>query len=181
MSRELFQFVLRPLDQIEPWGGREGPSLHWFGLTDGDFWLQAGYATLFEYSSAARSRIGVSRFWDYQVLRLYADIFEIAPYALEPVPDDLQRHIAVDRSKAGNHYLKKWCVTVEASDTAKHTGTGLADAGTWIGNRQLDTGYLTPSTNIVFWSNHDVVHIQWDNRDKLIQGCPAWSAQFGSW
>lgn len=33
----LFQFRLRPLEEVEPWGG-EKPALHWFGLSDGWCW-----------------------------------------------------------------------------------------------------------------------------------------------
>jgi len=30
----LFQFHLRPLEEVEPWGENR-PVLHWFGLSDG--------------------------------------------------------------------------------------------------------------------------------------------------
>ena len=37
----LFEFVLRPLEEVQPWGVDE-PTLHWFGLTDGWYWIEAG-------------------------------------------------------------------------------------------------------------------------------------------
>jgi hypothetical protein len=36
-----FRFELRPLDEVEPWGD-DPPSLSWFGLTDGWYWIEAG-------------------------------------------------------------------------------------------------------------------------------------------
>jgi hypothetical protein len=181
MPSPLFQFELRPLDQIQPWGEPEDPNLHWFGLTDGLYWIQAGEHRLFEYSNIAQTRSGVPPFCDYQVVRLYEDVIDLAPYALEPVPEELQRYIALDESKPWNHYWTKWYESVHAIGASEDSMNLLDDAGPWMGRRTLDSAYLTPSTNIVFWSNRDSVHIQWDNRGKLLQDCQAWSAQFGSW
>ncbi|WP_370584974.1 DUF5984 family protein [Micromonospora sp. ANENR4] len=36
-----FRFELYPLDEVSPWG-RGQPRLHWFGLTEGWYWLEAG-------------------------------------------------------------------------------------------------------------------------------------------
>jgi len=181
MPSPLFQFELRPLDQIQPWGEPEDPNLHWFGLTDGLYWIQAGEHRLFEYSDIAQARSGVPPFCDYQVVRLYEDVVDLAPYALEPVPGELQRYIALDESKPWNYYWSKWCKSVDASGASEDSMDILDEAGPWIGRRTLDSAYLTPSTNIIFWSNQESVHIQWDNRDKLLQDCQAWSAQSGSW
>jgi hypothetical protein len=43
----LFNFRLRPLDQVIPWGDPEAPTFHWFGLSDGEYWIEAGGTTLF--------------------------------------------------------------------------------------------------------------------------------------
>jgi hypothetical protein len=181
MPSPLFQFELRPLDQIQPWGEPEDPNLHWFGLTDGQYWIQAGDYRLFEYSSAAQGRSSVPSFCDYQVVRLYEDVIDIAPYALEPVPEELQRYIALDEAKPWNHHWTKWCESMDASGASEDSMNLLDEAGPWMGCRTLDSAYLAPSANIVVWSNQASVHIQWDNRNKLLHGCQAWSAQFGSW
>ncbi|XVU21087.1 DUF5984 family protein [Actinoplanes sp. CA-054009] len=36
-----FRFELYPLDEVSPWGG-EQPRLHWFGLTEGWYWIEIG-------------------------------------------------------------------------------------------------------------------------------------------
>lgn len=181
MPPPLFQFELRALDQIQPWGTPGDPNLHWFGLTDGHYWIQAGEHKLFEYGSTAQARLEVQRFCDYQVVRLYEDVVQLAPYALEEVPQVLQRYIALDESKPWNHYWTKWCQALDSRGTPEEGMNLLDDAGSWMGHRTLDSTYLTPSTNIIFWSDQDAVHVQWDNRDKVLQDCQAWSAQFGSW
>lgn len=181
MPSPLFHFELRPLEQIQPWGDPENPKLHWFGLTDGQYWIQAGGSKLFEYSSAAQARFGAQRFCAYQVVRLYEDVIELAPYALEPVPEELRGYIALDESKPWEHYWKRWCEATDPSDESEEAMDLLDNAGPWISCRTLDSAYLTPSINIVFWSDQESVHIEWDNREKLLEGSPAWTAQVGSW
>ena len=51
----------------------------------------------------------------------------------------------------------------------------------WIGKRTLDSAYLNPSTRIQLWSDGRDVHVEWDNRDKLIEGVEAWTATSGSY
>jgi hypothetical protein len=181
MPSPLFQFELRALDQIQPWGAPEDPNLHWFGLTEGHYWIQAGEHKLFEYSSAAQAWSQVPRFCEYQVVRLYEDVIALAPYALEPVPQVLQRYISLDESRPWNYYWTKWCQALDSSGTSEKRMNMLEDAGPWMARRTLDSAHLTPSTNIVLWSDQDTVHIQWDNREKALQHLQAWSAQFGSW
>ncbi|WP_123601984.1 DUF5984 family protein [Micromonospora sp. Llam0] len=45
-----FQFQLRPLDQVHPWG-RDKQTLHWFGLTEGWYWLDLNGHQLLRYSA----------------------------------------------------------------------------------------------------------------------------------
>lgn len=181
MPTPLFQFELRPLEHVRPWGEPEDPYLHWFGLTDGLYWIQAGAHRLFEYSNIAQARSEGPPFCDYQVVRLYEDVIDLAPYALEPVPEELQRYIALDESKPWNHYRSRWYESVHASDPSEDSMNILDVAGSWISRRTLDSSHLDPSANIIVWSGHESVHIEWDNRDKLLQDGPAWSARVGSW
>jgi len=38
-----------------------------------------------------------------------------------------------------------------------------------------------PSAGIRMWSDESAVHIEWDNREKLLGGGPAWTATLGSY
>ncbi len=99
MNAHLFEFELRPLDQVKPWGTPADPNLHWFGLTDGQFWIQVGEHRLFEYHQASRNHSGAPQYCDYQVARLYEDIISLVPHALVPVPDDLQHYIKLNEER----------------------------------------------------------------------------------
>lgn len=35
----LFNFMLRPTAEIAPWGTPDNPTLSWFGLSDGWYWI----------------------------------------------------------------------------------------------------------------------------------------------
>ncbi len=150
MPSPLFNFELRPLDQIHPWGEPRDPNLHWFGLTDGVYWIQTEGSRLFEYSDSARGDLEAQRFCDYQVVRLYEDVIELASYALEPVSAELRRYIAVDESKSWNQDWTKWCAVVDSHPESAQIADSVDDAGSWIGRRTLDSGYLPPATNVLF-------------------------------
>lgn len=174
----LFNFRLVPLNEIEPWGGSGQPNLHWFGLTDSQYWIEVGPAKLLEYSEAAR-RHGATQFCDYQVVRLYEDVIDLARYVLEPIPSDLVPLIAGQGRR--ETLAKMWAWRDENCERDDDQSWSFIDAGTtWIGGRQLNTAYLTPSANNVMWSDESTVHIEWDNRDKVIEGESAWTALLGS-
>jgi len=76
MAQPLIEFQLRPLTEIQPWGDPQDPSLSWFGLSDGTWWINAGNQRLFEYSSHA-VQLGAPRYCDYQVVRLHEDLIDL--------------------------------------------------------------------------------------------------------
>ncbi|ANW02365.1 DUF5984 family protein [Bradyrhizobium icense] len=176
----LINFNLTPIEEIVPWGQPGSHSLHWFGLTYGEYWIQAGDAALFEYSDHARNA-GAKRYCDYQVVRLYEDLMEILPSILEPVPEPLVPYICGEPAKAWQNAYDAWR---DRSDDVLDTDyfCEVADAAVaWSGKRRLDSTYLSPSANIAIWSDQEHVHIEWDNRDRHFDGKPAWSAVLGSY
>ena len=92
----LFTFTLAPVEKVTPWKNADGPIIHWFGLTDGEYWIEAGADTLFEYSPYVRERHAFPRFCDYAVARLYDDLIEMVPHILEPVPSSLVPFLRYD-------------------------------------------------------------------------------------
>ena len=92
----LFQFHLRPLEEVEPWG-KDPATLHWFGLSDGWYWWQAGPQQLFRYTQSALDHWAAESpgdskplpYVDYQVVRPWEDLLDALPDVLAPVPDDL--------------------------------------------------------------------------------------------
>ena len=175
----LFNFTLAPLDEIKSWGKPRHENLHWYGLTDSQYWIDVGAERLLEYSEAAWTRSG-RRFCDYQVARLYEDVIGLAGFALDSVPPDLVPFIADQGRRKTLGCMSAWCA--EHSERNDDQFWSVVDVGsTWIGKRELDTAYLSPSADIVMWSDESMVHVEWDNRDKLIEGVGAWTARSGKY
>lgn len=175
----LFEFQLTALDRVVPWGKSDDRNLHWFGLSDGAYWMNAGKAKLFEYSAAAQAQ-GAPRFCDYQVARLHEDMLEIAPYVLEGVPLELRAFIDIDVDHAWNNPWQVWRDLPESIVTADEHADLIEFGTTWLGQRTLDSLYLSPAANICLWSDSQNVHIHWDNRSCEFKGQPAWSATAGT-
>jgi hypothetical protein len=182
LSRDpmLFNFTLVPVENVPPWVEPGNLRLDWFGLTDGQYWIEAGEASLLEYSKQVRERFGGPPYCDYQVVRLYEDVLDMASYVLDPIPSILVPYISGNSGQAWEATFRSW---------KENHDDHLDNARIWeIENaasrltccRYLDTGYLTPSARILFWSDESMVHIEWNNRDKLLEGVQAWSAVQGA-
>jgi hypothetical protein len=174
----LFNFTLLPLQEIQPGNRGDERFLSWFRLTEGQYWIQAGQHALLEYSTYARP---FPKYCDYPVVRLYEDVMAILPYVLEPIPAAIAPHI---QSASGN----KWCAarvsllenTPDAMNVEQYCKLS-SDCLNWWYNRRLDTGYLAPPARIRMWSDETTVHIEWDNREELLNGVPAWTAILGAY
>jgi len=177
----LINFTLAPIESIVPWGEPGSLGLHWFGLTYGEYWIQAGEAALFEYSDHAR-KAGINRYCDYQVVRLHEDLLGMLPYILEQVPEPLVPYISGESAKVWRNAYLAWCDSDDDDDTDADRLGEIGDAAVaWSERRRLDSAYLSPSANIAIWSDPEHVHIEWDNRDRRFDGKPAWSALLGAY
>jgi hypothetical protein len=165
----LFEFRLTPVDRVEPWEAEAGPNLHWFGLTEGTYWLDIGGRELYRYTEAILRRWGGDQpHVDYQVSRLYEDVTEIAPFVLEPVPGVLGERLDVVRQRI----VALW-QTAKRDDTDASRDRACA-ARLWLGNRTLSAGHLRHGPRIEFVRVGDVVHVHCDNRDRVDDGVPMW-------
>lgn len=142
-----FRFGLTPVKDIRPWGG-ETPSLNWFSLTDGWPHIEADGHDLCRY--------GDGTYVDYYVVRLWEDVLDALPDALEPVPQDLVAFVAGDHSA--------WRPGVSPETEA---------AATWYGQHSLDMGYLRSTPHIRWWrtvgkeSGADLTTVTWtDAQDE---------------
>ena len=46
----IFHFKLKHPEQIAPWGIAQEQNMHWFGLSDGQYWMELNGSYLYEYS-----------------------------------------------------------------------------------------------------------------------------------
>lgn len=152
-----FRFVLRPIGEIEPWGPES--RLHWFGLTDGWYWIELDGHELLRYSDRTlrETNGGGLPYVDYYVVRLWEDILELLPAALEPVPDDLVDLISSDQRVW-------WRDEDEAED--------VIEAAIWYGNHKLDMGYLRNPPHLRWWreaGRPDQMTMAWWHRPREVE------------
>ncbi|WP_222432773.1 DUF5984 family protein [Caenimonas sedimenti] len=176
----LINFTLVPVQEVAPWGTPGDLSLSWFGLTDGQYWLEAGSSVLFEYSKYARSH-GSKQYCDYQVVRLYEDLTDMLPSILEPVPTSLVQYISGETAISWQRTFEQWREEYGDRTSEDRFWEVVSAATEWQSKRHLDSLYLSPSANIAIWSDVESVHLEWDNREKQIDGQPAWTALKGAY
>jgi len=169
----LFNFRLRPLEQVDAWrteGGQRG--LHWFGLSDGEFWIDTATSRLLEYSDAAVASRDFPRFVEYPVAAFYDAVIEAIPACFTPVPERLQHHLRVDGLAAFDAAWDRWNPTAQRDDA-------LIDLCIWPFQRRLDLGYLESPPRIFMWTTADAAHLTWLADACAIDGRPMWSATRG--
>ncbi|MGW4830343.1 DUF5984 family protein [Amycolatopsis japonica] len=137
-----FHFRLRPLADVETWGDRHP---HWFGLTDGWYWIDVNGHKLFHHPS--NTVAGKPAPVDYYVARLWEDLLEMLPSVLEPVPADLVDRMTRDHDA--------WCEeAVEDAEAALD----------WYSSHFMYTGYLATSPRVVLWrsiADQNMITVDW--------------------
>jgi hypothetical protein len=162
-----FRFELYPLDEVSRWGG-DRPRLHWFGLTEGWYWLEAGGHQLLR-----RTRLDHPRpYVDYYLARLWEDVNVGTPDVLEPVPTDLQPFIASDPAQWVCDPLAfiadgdKDRIDDVDPDAPDHP---VVTAANWHGAHYLDFGYLQNAPRLRFWrtlsGDRDEITVDWRHED----------------
>ncbi|MEO7719658.1 MAG: DUF5984 family protein [Capsulimonas sp.] len=178
-----FNFRLQKPDEIRPWGDNP-PNLHWFGLTDGWFWIDIGGQQLFRYSQQIldhwaqepQAYVSLLPFDDYQVTRYWEDLLEMVPSILDPLPSDLAARVS--DIEAWRQWRERLDVWREASEDDASMDIGDAAIRWWI-SRTWDNGHLSRPPKIWLWSIDDTVHIRWDCRNILLDGIEVWEARSG--
>lgn len=151
-------FKLEPVDEIAPWGGSGGQlNLHWFGLTSGNYWISTPLGEVLRYTTEQQKIWNLtSPYVDYNIARLFEDIQDILPFALEPVPADIA---ALSADRAWHARSVEWMERGEESDERLDL---WYRANQWWNDRHIDTGYMTSGPNFHFWRVADQVFIRWE-------------------
>lgn len=187
-----FHFSLTPVNQIAPWSAPSqgnAKSLHWFGLSDGWYWIEIDGHALLRYSDAlgehwqkAFPEARQTPYVDYQVVRLWEDVLEMLPAVLDPVPDDLARLVAPDGPWGTWRRWQEWSERVETVLEAQgeEAWNLYSEAANWWDMRRLDFGYLRAGFRLWFWRAGDTIHVRWDNEDLVLDGIVVWQEAVGS-
>jgi hypothetical protein len=165
-----FRFALAPLDQVAAWG-RESPELHWFGLTEGWYWIELAGTELLRYSPET---LQLHRgdgpgahhpYVDHYVARLWEDLGSLSPAVLQPVPADLLEFIA---SEPEDWTADSSTPDGDLSDILLEDDAALA-AVTWYDGHVLDLGYLRQPPRIRAWrtvgDDVDIITLTWRHSD----------------
>ncbi len=136
-----FRFELRPLREVKPWGA-DRPTLHWFGLTDGWYWIEAGDHEFLRYTDEAVRRWDLRRpYPDYYVARLWEDLIVLRWALQEPVPADLVPFVNGTFARREFPDADDFGVEVEA-------------AFDFQGDHLVDFGYLTHAPTLFCWRHY---------------------------
>ncbi|HEY7417971.1 MAG TPA: DUF5984 family protein [Ktedonobacteraceae bacterium] len=190
-----FHFQLTPIAEITPWGTKDEPVLHWFGLSDGHYWIRVGETEVFRYSKAflaahppqdlALATHSSQLYVDYYIVRLWEDMLEIVPDILDPLPSSLlQRMEPIDQWLQWCQKAHRWQEDPEeicSEETLDARYDLYHKALHWWWDRQLSTGPIRFYPGIFFWSDGRLVHCLWDSqRSHDENGLPIWEAVYGS-
>jgi hypothetical protein len=132
------EFELRPLAAV-PWWGGDRPTLHWFGLTSGWYWISAQGCEFLRYTDEAVRIWELKRpYPDYYVARLWEDLIVLRWALQEPVPEDLISFVD------GTFLPREFPVNDDVSDAVDAAFTVQSDYA-------LDLGYLTDAPHLTCW------------------------------
>jgi hypothetical protein len=180
----LINFKLRHPDSVTPWGTPPGGNMHWFGLTDSEYWFQLGHVKLYEYTDEVLRHWDVHDFKcvDYQAIRLIEDLTSIFDSLVELIPDELYE-IAKNHKSLYEFYgnSKQWLDKLSDDpsidiDTYYDKYDQVIE---WIYSRTLSAMHLTYGPNITFFRNKDNFSIVWDARHLTDENIPVWTSQTG--
>jgi len=159
-----FCFELTPVEDVQPWGKGEDRKLHWFGLTDGHYWISTPLGEALRYTDEILKQWGGnSPYVDYQVARFFEDLLSVLPAALEPVPLDVAALISDTR---WFDRAEHWIADKEDEDIRQERSGLCYEAMDWYQARALDSMHLTNGPMFHFWRTGDEVTVRWEATGK---------------
>ena len=183
----LFQFQLRPIHDVAPWGSEGDYSLSWFVLTDGWYWLKCGEEELFRYSDSVLAlwkhegrQQADPPYVDYQIVRLWEDVLEMLPEILSPLPVELLRKIEPGIDAWRWHGQIAELVSPNEGEVSQPMEERFDLATTWLQGRKLDALYLKGGPRIWFWTDGATMFIRWDNTELTVDGHNLWACTKGT-
>lgn len=179
----LFQFCLKPLpDLLKDWEAAQLDIPNylsgWFWLSYGWYWIQTPDGDLplnhCDFNKDSALPDDFEPHLDYQVARLLMDLEEIMPAVLEPLPEPFAGWVASGAWQDWRRHIQSF-----TSGENEPAWEVFAEAQLWWSRRHLDMGYLSAPPEIRFWRVGDTISMDWDTRDKRVQGVLCWVESHG--
>lgn len=109
-------------------------------------------------------------------MRPWEDLLDQISAILDPVPEDLI-HCIQDAAQWQNLRDRAWTWVEIQNDDYSWDLQDLAFR--WWSDRTWDAGYLRCPPKIWLWTQDNILHLKWDNRNVMDDGVPVWDATFG--
>ena len=164
--------ILKNPDKIVPWG-KENKYLHWFGLTDGLLWIEAGDSVIYEYSKPHMDDFGNSVIYnDYQLSRFLEDFLELTGYISESVPEML--YDSVDSIEESLHKWLSLNIDKPDEEYDHFYDNEYQPLSDWFYDRTMDSGHLICGPLIGFFRCGDKIKIVWNSIRPVSDGTDIW-------
>ena len=164
-------YILKKPNTIVPWGETE-KHLHWYGLTDGLLWINAGDSVIYEYAEPHADSLGIQiKYNDYQLSRFIEDILELSSVISEPIPE-LLYNVTEDLDED----LESWKANyIDKSDDEfdKFYDELFIPMSEWFYDRFLSSSHLVCGPSIGFFRCGEKLKIIWDS-NRLEDGSEMW-------
>ena len=143
----------------------------------GLFWIELGKDELFRYTPEILAKWGVepTPYPDYQLASFVRDLYECAAPGLAPLPEELAR-VAGDVERLA----ELDAITRRAANERGEKDRVYDNAWRWLGARSPWMSYLVECPKFYFVRLGDEIEIGYDNRARVIDGVPVWTAQLGA-
>lgn len=178
MNKLKINFQLKELDKVKPFGEDADRSLHWFGLTDGFLWINAGTQTLYEYSEEADAFFeGCGRYNEYYIARFLEDFTRTFQYVGESIPEKLYNDIDKFSEKS-----EQWRMYHEEEEDAVFDlffDEEYCAFCEWWWNRGFDSGHLIGGPDIYCFRCGEKIKILWESAFQTGSGKSIWTAPKG--
>lgn len=178
MNNFKLNFKLKDLDKIKPFGDDTDRSLHWFGLTDGFFWINVGTQTIYEYNTEAKTFFdGCGRYNEYYIARFLEDFTRTFRYVGESIPEKLYNDLEKFSEKS-----EQWRICHEEEEEAMFDlffDEEYCAFCEWWWNRGFDSGYLIGGPDIYCVRCGDKIKILWESAFQTGSGKSIWTAPKG--
>ena len=177
-------FKLKEPTEIIPWGTEPNTRIHWFGLTDGSYWLRVGDKTLYQHTDEIMHSWDISGdpYTDYYIVRFLEDFTELFYAIVEPIPEDLY---LIARSHFSLYdFYGKATIWLEKLQDNENVDIDLYydkydKIIEWIYSRTLTAMHLNSGPHISFFRCHDKISIVWNRHQLDESGLAIWTAGNG--
>ena len=173
-ERLAFEFALKPLPDVMPWGEPQAPCLHWFGLTDGWYQVVLDGTPLYGPTDPKDDPL---RYVDYMVVRLWEDLLDVLGTVLQPVPRPVFDLLGDARRFAA---WRGACQALGQSDDARARDTAGQASG-WLYGRVLGAWHLLHAPSLAFGRHGDRIRCCALSAACAGDGAGAWAPIHGVW